>query len=246
LPQSPLIIAHRGSSQAAPENTLAAFRAAIDAGADGIELDVQLSKDGHVVVIHDEKLDRTTNGSGFVKDHTLAELSQLDAGGKFSPHFAGEPLPTLASVFELIRERSWKGLINVELKTSRFPYPGIERAVVDLIDAYGLREQALLSSFNHNSLAEVARIAPGVKTAILFSIVLYKPWEYAKGIGCSALHPSLQPGIEELIAGARAAGLSVNVWTINSVEQAQELAKAGATGIITDVPDVLLRHFGRG
>jgi len=246
LSQTPKIIAHRGWSALAPENTLAAFRAAIEVGADGIELDVQLSKDGHVVVIHDEKLDRTTNGSGPVADHTLAELSELDAGGWFAPKYAGEPLPTLAAVFDLVRDTAWNGIINVELKTSGVPYPGIEKAVVDLIRSYGLSEQVLISSFNHYSLAETTRIAPEIKTAILYTTQLYKPWEYAKGFGCAALHPRRQPGMERLVAGAKEAGLAVNVWTINSTQHADELAEAGVTGLITDVPDELLRHFGRG
>jgi len=245
MSQSPIIIAHRGFSARAPENTLAAFRAAIEVGADGIELDVQLSKDGHVVVIHDEKLDRTTNGSGPVGEKTLEELSKLDAGGWFGPQFAGEPLPTLRAVFELVREKNWKGVINVEMKTSKFLYPGIERAVVDLIAEFGLREQALISSFNHNSLAEVTRIAPDIKTAILYSAVLYRPWEYAKAFGCAALHPPRQPVIEEVAREAVKAGLAVNVWTINSPDQAAELASFGVTGIITDRPDELLARFGR-
>lgn len=245
MSHKPLIIAHRGWSARAPENTIAAFGAAIDVGADGIELDVQLSSDGQVVIIHDEKVDRTTNGSGPVAKQTLAELSQLDAGGWFAAQYAGERIPTLQAVFELIRERSWKGLINIELKTSNCLYPGIEKAVARLIDAYGLAEQALISSFNHNSLAEFTRVAPGVKTAILYSSILYKPWEYAKSFGCAALHPRRQPGIDQVAAGAKEAGLAVNVWTINSVEQADQLAAAGVTGLITDHPDLLLQHFGR-
>nr|WP_263972611.1 glycerophosphodiester phosphodiesterase family protein [Thermoanaerobacterium thermosaccharolyticum] len=119
-----LVIAHRGDSKNAPENTLSAFKRAVEVGSDGIEIDVQLCKDGHLVVIHDERVDRTTDGIGYVKDYTLSELKRLSAGIKFGKKFADEKIPTLPEVFELLKNEDV--LLNIEIKSGIISYTGIE------------------------------------------------------------------------------------------------------------------------
>lgn len=236
---SPLIIAHRGWSAKAPENTLAAFRLAIELGVDGLELDVHMTRDGHVVICHDETLDRTTNGSGLIAERTLDEIRRLDAGSWFSPDYAGEPVPTLRELLETVARSSWRGLINVELKTGVVLYPGIEKAVADLLREHELSRFALISSFNHYALAEIKRIDPELETAILYSEGLYEPWAYAARFGCRTLHPVHFAAPAPIVQGAHAHGVKVNVWTVDQPERARALAEAGVDGIITNRPDVV-------
>ena len=150
----PLVLAHRGASAYAPENTIAAFRLAHELGADGIELDVQLTRDKIPVVIHDDTVDRTTDGKGLVRELTIAEIARLDAGTWKTEDFAGEGIPTLAQVFEALSDwlhpagRARPCLINVELKTDRLTTDGLERQVMNVISRFGLQNRILLSSFN--------------------------------------------------------------------------------------------------
>lgn len=146
-PKKPLIIAHRGASALAPENTLAAFALALKQGADGIELDVMLTRDKELAVIHDASVDRTTNGNGLVAEMTLADLRKLDAGSKFSPDFAGEPIPTLRQVLELTGSRI---LVNIELKNYAHPLDALTECVIRLVQELGLSQSVLLSSFNRS------------------------------------------------------------------------------------------------
>src|SRR5690606_20002442 len=158
---TPLIIAHRGASDQAPETTMAAFRRALDIGADGIELDVHMSADGRLVVIHDETVDRTSNGKGLVKDKTLAELKELDFGSWFSEGFRGEKIPELEDVLELLSDRDV--LLNIEIKNGPVFYPGIETAVADALQKYGMTDRTIISSFNHYTLVEIRRYDPGIR-----------------------------------------------------------------------------------
>lgn len=232
-----MIIAHRGWSAQAPENTMAAFRLAMEFNVDGIELDVHLSRDGHVVICHDERLDRTTDGSGLIVEHTLAQLKELDAGRWFSEMYAGERIPTLREFFEAVAASAWRGLINVELKSGPSLYPGLEQAVADLAREFDLVERVLVSSFNHYALVEMKRIAPEIKTAALYMEGLYEPWKYAQSIGCHALHPVYVAAQPPIVQGAHQAGMIVNAWTVNDAQVARLLASAGVDGIITDQPD---------
>jgi glycerophosphoryl diester phosphodiesterase len=223
-------LAHRGASSLAPENTMAAFRKAVDLGVDGLELDVHLSKDGRLVVIHDEQLDRTTNGRGLVKDHTWSELKTLDAGSWFSKEFAGESIPTLEQVLA-----EFPGLhINIEVKSGVILYPGIEQAVLDTIRQYKMEEHILISSFNHYSLAECKRINPGVRTGILYMAGLYEPWDYAKKLGCYSIHPMFYGIQPEIIMGCQQNGLALYAWTVDDPSFMTALVKGGVTAIITN------------
>jgi glycerophosphoryl diester phosphodiesterase len=183
----PIIIAHRGASKHAPENTIAAFRKALELGAEGIELDVHLSADGHLVVIHDEKVDRTSNGNGWVKEKTLEELKALDFGSWFTQEFKGEAIPTLDEALELLQP--WTGIINIEIKGGSILYPGIEKEVVKKIEKFKLEDKMIISSFNHYSLVEVKKLNPKIKTGILYVSGLFEPWEYAKRLDAYAIHP---------------------------------------------------------
>lgn len=233
-----IIYAHRGASGVCPENTMAAFAKAIEMGAHGIETDVQMSKDGVLVLCHDERLERTTDGRGLLAEHTWEELRRLDAGSWFAPSFAGERLPRLEDLLALVA--GTKLLLNLELKSGVVLYPGIEAKVVALIKDYGLRGRVLISSFNHFSLVEVKRLDPEIETGILYMEGLVDPWLYARHIGADALHPLFYGVRPEIVAGAHAAGLRVNAWTVDEPAQAKALIQAGVDGLITNHPDRLL------
>lgn len=181
-----LVLAHRGASKIAPENTEAAFQKAMQMGADGVELDVQLTKDKKLVVIHDERVDRTTNGIGYVKDLTLKEIKKLDAGSYFSPKFAGEKILTLEEALELTRNSK---LINIEIKNIIIKYKNIEREVVSIIKKMNLESKVICSSFNHYSIAMIKQLSPEIKTGLLYVSTLYQPWIYATTLGVEAIHP---------------------------------------------------------
>ena len=235
-----LNLAHQGASSLAPENTMAAFRKAVDLGADGLELDVHLSRDGRLVVIHDEQLNRTTNGRGLVKDHTLAELRELDAGSWFSPEFAGERLPALEEVLA-----EFPGLhINIDVKSGVILYPGIEEAILETVRRHKMEEDILISSFNHYSLAECKRINPDVRTGILYMAGLYEPWDYAKKLGCYSIHPMFYGVQPEIIMGCKQNNLAIYAWTVDDPKVMTALVKGGVTAIITnrcqDLKDILI------
>lgn len=229
------IIAHRGYSSNAPENTLVAFQQAIDFGADGLECDVHLTKDGEVVVIHDEILGRTTNGSGFIKDKSLEEMGKLDAGSWFGSQYGGEKVPTLRELLELVKDTDL--LLNVEIKSARIAYPGIEQKVVQELQEFGLIEQSIISSFNHQTLAVIKQIEPALKTGILHTSVLYKPLEYASMLNIDAFHGYHHHFSPELIKEAQAKGLYVNLWTVDEPADIKRLIELGVDGIITNYPD---------
>jgi glycerophosphoryl diester phosphodiesterase len=234
----PLIIAHRGASRQAPENTMAAFQRALELGAGGIELDVQLTADGCLVVIHDEMLDRTSNGKGPVKEKTLEELKRLDFGSWFSPEFRDERIPTLEEVLWLLS--GWDGLLNIEIKNGPVFYPGIEKAVADAVLKYNRTNRTIVSSFNHYSLVQIRKYEPEIKTAPLYMAGIYEPWEYARRIGAAAIHPLFNNIVPELVKGCRQNNIMVNPFTVDNPEHIKAVAAAGVDGIITNVPDIAL------
>lgn len=160
-----LVIAHRGASQSAPENTLPAIKKAMYDKTDGIEIDVQLTKDKEVVVFHDEWVNRTTNGKGFICDLTYEKLQRLDAGSWFHPKFQGTKIPLLREVLELIQGQPI--LLNIELKNNLIPYPGLEEKTIQLIKQYHLEEQVLISSFKKESLKRCQQLAPEIKRGLV-------------------------------------------------------------------------------
>lgn len=230
-----LIFAHRGYSALYPENTMKAFREAEKAGADGIELDVQLTKDGEVVVIHDEKVDRTTNGKGYVKNFTFNELRKLDASIQKKKLFSQpEPIPSLVEVLEWMSTNQI--ICNIELKNGVFPYDGMEEKVIGLIRSYDLANRVILSSFNHYSIVYCFRLAPEIETAPLFSEGLYMPWIYAESIGAKSIHPKYTIAKTDLIKASQEYGIAVRPYTVNKEKEMHRLISADCSAFITDDP----------
>jgi glycerophosphoryl diester phosphodiesterase len=230
------VYAHRGASGCAPENTLAAFSLACQMGAGGIELDVQMTCDGELVVIHDETVDRTTDSSGWVKDMTYSSLREFNAS-MGSALFPDEYVPTLAEVLDVCENQDL--LINIELKDSVVPYVGLAQKVVAVVESRGLHDQVILSSFNHLSLGEVSRLSPHVRTGLLFSDVLVRPWDYAQQLGVHALHPHYRyvDIVPEVVERSHHVGLDVNVWTVDETPDMVRMINTGVDGIFTNHPD---------
>lgn len=228
--------AHRGASGYVPENTLEAFEEAAKMQADGIELDVQLTKDGELVVIHDETVDRVSDGNGYVRDYTLAELKALDVSRPI-PDYRTVRIPTLAEVLELIKGTDME--INIECKTGIFYYPGLEEKVVRLVQDMGMTERIWCSSFNHESVCRVKALCPEMKCGFLLGDVIIDVAGYAKSHNMQALHPAvyhLQD--EKFIEKAKQNNLAVHVWTVNEEAQIRKFADQGVDAVITNYPDV--------
>lgn len=225
------LYAHRGASALAPENTLAAFRQAVEAGADGVELDVHLSADGVPVVIHDATLERTTDGVGKVGEHTAAELAGMDAGRWFAPEFAGEPVPTLLQVLELLAGRL---RINVEIKDA-----DAALATLQVIRAFPAAE-VIISSFDRVALQELRRADQKVPLAVLSDKA---GWHRLLGdaldMGAAALHLRADLVTRPLVAKFCGAGLPVYAWTVDDRRRARSLARAGVAGLFANNPEVL-------
>lgn len=182
------IWAHRGCSQRYPENTLLAFEKALKIkGLAGIELDIQLTKDRHMVVLHDERVDRTTEGIGCVRDYTLADLKRLHIYADVHPT---QQIPTIEEVLDLIEPAMRSGLkLNIELKNSVYPYEGMEEQIIDLIHARGLQEQVVYSSFSARSLQKVRELDPVTEIGILDTKVSDCLYKLQGGCGANVLHP---------------------------------------------------------
>ncbi|MEL7626936.1 MAG: glycerophosphodiester phosphodiesterase family protein [Anaerolineaceae bacterium] len=232
----PLIIAHRGASALAPENTMAAFRLAKQLGADGIELDVMLSADEKLVVIHDLSLARTTNGQGKVSEMRWNQLKILDAGSKFNARFAGEPLPLLGQVFE---ELGGQFLINVELKNYATPFDHLTEKVIALIQKMRLKDSVLLSSFLPRNLRKAERLDPSIKRGLLrlprlsrfpYSVWLDRRYHY------DALHPYFEDVTPKMIYHQHAQNKEVNVWTVDKDEDLLRMKEFGVDMIICNDP----------
>jgi glycerophosphoryl diester phosphodiesterase len=232
----PINFAHRGASGYCPENTMIAFKKAIQLGATGIETDVQMTKDGHLVLIHDESLKRTTTSKkGMVKDFTLSELKQLDAGRWFHSRFRGEAVPTLEELIDLVSGTSI--ILNLELKNGIVPYPTMEERVIQYVKLYGMTNRVVISSFNHNSLIRCKEISEDVSTGLLYSGPIAGIGEYAKNLGVNSLHPKKSLVTESLIEHAHAHGLRVFPWTVNRISEMKKLIRLRSDGLITDYPD---------
>jgi glycerophosphoryl diester phosphodiesterase len=225
------IFAHRGYSAAFAENTMSAFIAAEKAGADGLELDVQLTKDGEVVVIHDEKVNRTTSGNGYVKDFPFKEIRKFNANKK---GVKKEPIPSLIEVLEWMKTN--RLICNIELKNGIFPYEGMEEKVIKLVRKHDLSDRIVISSFNHYSIVLSYRIAPEIETAPLFNERIYMPWVYAQSIRAKGIHPKLASISDEIIKGAIENGVAVRPYTVNKDTDMHRLFKVNCTSLITDDP----------
>lgn len=242
----PILLAHRGDLTHAPENTLPAFSQAVQKGADGVELDAKLTADGHVIVIHDATVDRTTNGSGKVSSFTLEEIRRLDAGAWFDPKFAGTQVPLLEEVFETLgREK----LINIELTNYSTPRDGLVEKVCGLIRKHNNQDQIIFSSFFASNLKIAARIMPEVPRGLLAMPGLLGMWSRSFGFmfgDYQALHPHISNTSREQVQRVHRLKRRVHVWTANSPEEITRLRDWGVDGIFTDDPATALRALGRG
>lgn len=227
--------AHRGASAYAPENTLEAFRMAVDCKADGIELDVQKTKDGKLVVIHDETLDRVSRASGLVKDFTYEKLKDINVNERF-PKLGTQYIPTLEEVYELIRPTNLT--INVELKTGVIFYPEIEEQVLELTKQMGMQERVIYSSFNHYTIRKIKRLQPDAVTGLLYQDGMIDVFTYAKQtVQADALHPAIyNVQYPDFYAKCRKHGLKVHVWTVNEEEHMRLLCENETDAMITNDP----------
>ena len=234
-PRRPLILGHRGAMGSAPENTLAAFARARELGADGIELDVMFSKDKRLILLHDDTLERTTNGQGFPTDYTLAELKALDAGRWFDAKFAGERIPTLPETFDVFKPHP-SFLINIEIKSDERVDRSLADAVVAAIQRNALGAQVIISSFDVRMIQRVRQLAPKLRIAFLYS----KPYDFHNlTFPVDALHPHWRLVDEALVQQAHARGQQVNVWTVNEPDDLRRMIAFGVDAIITNYPERL-------
>ncbi len=261
-PRRPWIIAHRGASGLVPENTLTAFVLAAEQGADAVELDLRISRDGHLVVCHDATLERTTDGRGFVHEHTLAELQRLDAGYTFTTDRGasypfrglGLRIPTFAEVLAALPEHV---AINAEIKSApwdpadRQRGQAIAERVVALVrERPELRARLLVSSFDNAVLDTIRHLDPELPVGLCTMPLVPLPDQLRITLerGYDAFHP-MDVGFEEhgaaVVAAAHVAGLVVNVWTVDLPDRAVELAALGVDGIITDYPEATRRALAR-
>ena len=221
-----IIIGHRGDKGNEPENTLKSFEEAINLGVNMVELDVHLTKDGHLVVIHDRKLNRTTDGKGLVSEKTLEEVRELNAG-------EGEKIPTLEEVIEMIDQRV---AINIELKAI-----GSAEKVCEVINFYVTEgwnySDFLVSSFEHNELHHFSKICPRVRIGVLMGDVPLGYAEYAESLGAYSANIALEATSPKFVEDAHARGLKVFVWTVDDLEDMKLMKALGVDGIITDFPE---------
>lgn len=236
----PRIIAHRGARGHAPENTHAAFNLAYRMGADGIELDVQCCASGEVVVIHDETVDRTSDGTGAVAALPLSRLREFDFGGFRGPAFVGERIPTLAEVIESLPARA---VINIEIKNKGTRTNGEEAGVADLLRRADLYDRAIVSSFNPFVLRRMRRIDPRVPIAYLYeakSPLFLRPLPVRTLLRPQALHPDFRVVTRRMVLAAHRRGYAVNTWTVNDPADLARMIACGVDSIITDYPDRLV------
>lgn len=237
------IFAHRGASGCAPENTLEAFALAAQQGAHGVELDVHMTKDGEIVVAHDETIDRVADGSGLIQEMTLAELKGFHFN-KLMPQFADAVIPTLREVLELLRPNGLE--VNIEVKSDRTLYEGIEEKTMNIVAAAGMEEKVLYSSFNHYTLGTIKQLNEKAVCGLLYSEIMMRPWTYANELGMDALHPHYRqlvvPGV---VSQAHKAGVMVNPWTVDDEAVLKWVIAIGADIIITNYPDRALKLLKR-
>jgi glycerophosphoryl diester phosphodiesterase len=239
----PVLFGHRGACALAPENTLPSFEMALQHGANAIELDAKLTRDGTVVVIHDQTVDRTTNGTGKVNELTIQQIKVLDAGSKFNLRFKDVKVPTLEEVF---RSLGGKLLINVELTNYVSPFDDLVEKVAGLVGVAGLVDSVMFSSFLPRSLARMRQLIPHAKVGILAlrgALGLFSRSFYGRWYSPEYVHPYYSDVNEGYILKEHKRGRKVNVWTVNDLNAARMLRDWGVDGIMTDDPGSMRRHL---
>jgi glycerophosphoryl diester phosphodiesterase len=237
-----LVVGHRGALGHAPENTLASFEKGLECGADILELDVHLTADGELAVIHDDDVSRTTDGRGAVRAMTLAELRRLDAGSWFDGRYRGERVPSLADVL------AWAcGRVEllVEIKGGPRPAPGIEEAVVAAVRAAGMLDQVMAISFHHPSVRRVKELEPSLATGILYAAQLVDTVGAARAARADSVRPGWGYWTAELVREVHAAGLVAHAWNANDEARLEHLVQLGVDSVGSDYPDRLRRYLDR-
>jgi glycerophosphoryl diester phosphodiesterase len=232
-----VVIAHRGASSYAPENTLAAFDLALQMGARHLELDVHVTRDDHIVVIHDENVDRTTNGAGPVASHTLSALKALDAGSWFAPRFSGERIPTLAEVFDRYKGQTH---IHTEIKGHS---ADLAKRTAELIRRHGMVAQVTITSFQPARLEETRAHAPELPTGWLVTEITDAVIAQARAMGLTQLCPRASTVTPALVARLRDAGFVVRAWGVADEDLMRAVVKAGADGMTVNFPDKLIAYL---
>ena len=232
------IFAHRGFSGKYPENTMLAFEKAVEIGVDGIELDVHLTKDNEIVIIHDEDIKRTTDGEGLVKDMTLEELRRFDASATFRGQYGFCGIPTLREYFELVKDTPI--ITNIELKTGVYEYHTIEQRVIDMVREFGLSDKIIFSSFNHFTVKRCGEIAPEIKRGFLTGDWLYDFGKYTAERNVQCCHPWHVSLSEETVKEMHDAGCEINTWTVNEYEDIKKLSAWGVDSLIGNFPDRMI------
>lgn len=240
----PLVLSHRGANKRAPQNTLPAFKKAIEFNADGIETDVHLSKDGEIVICHNYTVDATSNGTGSIDEMTFSQLRQLDFGSYFSQDFKGVTLPTLSEVLELVKNMN---LINIEIKPPQKDNDLVKR-VVEEIYKFGIENNSIISCFNPECIRQVKEIDSGLKTGLLYEhgelgdeIMSFGVAKYCKQLNADAAHPEHVLLSQEVIDDLHKNNIKVNPWTVNSREDIIKYTLWGCDALISDVPDFCLQ-----
>ena len=246
----PYVIAHRGISAKAPENTFAAIlRAADTPGIDMVEMDVRLTRDEQVIVLHDQTLQRTTTGNGPARRYTLAELKSVDAGSWFHPSFKSERIPTLREVCEALHGKCW---IDVELKSDflhREPAGLLEHRVLEVVRQTGCTDQVVYSSFDHQLLGNLKQIHPTASTGVIYSILRdfgRMPSKLAGRVGASAFVCARQELTKAMVRDAHQHRIPLYVYTLNSTTDIQKMMNLGVQGIISDTADDVVGIVGQG
>jgi len=224
---------HCGAYDSAPENTLTSFQLAADMGAYGVELDIQLTRDGEVVVIHDETVDRTSSGSGYVKDFTLSEIKKLNLNKYDISSLSHIEIPTLAEVLELLKPTQLK--INIEFKTGVFEYEGIEAKALNIAMQNNMTDRIVWSSFNHYSVQELKQLEREAEIALLCAGEVFVTGEQCEKMGAAALHPNInQIHYSKLVKECHSRGIKVRAWTINNLHELQLAKSLNIDGIFTN------------
>lgn len=237
----PVVFAHRGASKYAPENTIAAFELAVEQGADAIELDAKLSADGKVVVIHDQTVDRTTNGTGRVNKLTLSEMKEFDAGSFFDSKFSTERIPTLDEVFEIVGRRIF---INVELTNYASQNDELVPLVAEIVKRHGIQNNILFSSFAPANLRRARQLLPEVPVGLLALTGVMGALNrsrYFLNLSPKILHPYLADVNSRLVEREHERGRRVHVWTVNEEKDLRRMKELGVDGVFTDDPITTLR-----
>ena len=235
------VYAHRGYSGRFPENTMLAFKEAAKTGCYGIELDVQLTKDGQLVVIHDERIDRTTDGTGYVRDYTLEEIRRFNAAASWNGKFGFQPIPTFEEYCQWAAGE--KLVTNIELQTGVYYYEGIEEKTLEMVRKYGLTDRVLFSSFLHSSITILRKLAPEIKCgALVENDGLGNPGYYCEKMDFQCFHPGWMCLPKEDVDSCKAHGIELNVWTVNDMDVLERLVEWEVDGLISNFPAVCMAY----